>query len=65
MPPLLGAAVYDDENRLVVAITFNMDLGDAWEHADWPEYPENDDGPRLPLWDQLRRICDDALIADT
>lgn len=33
--------VYDDENRLMVAINFNMDLGDAWEHADYPEYPEN------------------------
>ena len=32
--------IYDDENRLVVAINFNMDLGDAWEHADWPQYPE-------------------------
>lgn len=33
--------VYDDENRLMVAINFNMDLGDAWEHADYPDYPEN------------------------
>jgi hypothetical protein len=32
--------VYDDEGRLMVVINFNMDLGDAWEHADWPEYPE-------------------------
>ena len=24
----------------MVAINFNMDLGDAWEHADWPEHPE-------------------------
>jgi hypothetical protein len=32
--------VYDDEGRLMVIINFNMDLGDAWEHADWPEYPE-------------------------
>jgi hypothetical protein len=32
--------VYDDDGRLMVAINFNMDLGDAWEHADWPEYPE-------------------------
>jgi len=31
--------IYDDENRLMVAINFNMDLGDAWEHADVPEYP--------------------------
>jgi hypothetical protein len=32
--------VYDDKGRLMVAINFNMDMGDAWEHADWPEYPE-------------------------
>ncbi len=32
--------VYDDEGRLMVAINFNMDLGDAWEHADTPGYPE-------------------------
>ena len=32
--------IYDDENRLMVAINFNMDLGDAWEHADTPQYPE-------------------------
>lgn len=32
--------IYDDDGRLMVAINFNMDIGDAWEHADWPEYPE-------------------------
>ena len=32
--------VYDDHGRLIVAINFNMDLGDAWEHADDPLYPE-------------------------
>lgn len=32
--------VYDDHERLMVAINFNMDLGDAWEHADDPRYPE-------------------------
>jgi hypothetical protein len=32
--------VYDDHGRLMVAINFNMDLGDAWEHADDPRYPE-------------------------
>ncbi len=30
--------IYDDEGRLMVIINFNMDLGDAWEHADVPEY---------------------------
>jgi hypothetical protein len=33
--------IYDDSGRLMVAINFNMDIGDAWEHADWPDYPEN------------------------
>jgi hypothetical protein len=32
--------IYDDQGRLMAVINFNMDLGDAWEHADWPEYPE-------------------------
>lgn len=32
--------VFDDDGRLMVAINFNMDMGDAWEHADWPEYPQ-------------------------
>jgi len=32
--------IYDDKNRLMVAICHNMDLGDSWEHADNPEYPE-------------------------
>ncbi|MFN3323219.1 MAG: DUF4159 domain-containing protein [Bryobacteraceae bacterium] len=32
--------IYDDRGRLMVAICHNMDLGDAWEHADEPQYPE-------------------------
>jgi len=32
--------VYDDKGRLVVAICHNMDLGDAWEYADEPQYDE-------------------------
>jgi len=32
--------IYDDKQRLMVAICHNMDLGDSWEHADNPEYPE-------------------------
>jgi hypothetical protein len=31
--------IYDDHHRLMVAINFNMDMGDAWEHADDPVYP--------------------------
>ena len=32
--------IYDDKGRLMVAICYDMDLGDSWEHADNPEYPE-------------------------
>jgi uncharacterized protein DUF4159 len=32
--------IYDDKGRLMVAICHNMDLGDSWEHADNPRYPE-------------------------
>jgi len=31
--------VYDDRGRVMVAINFNIDMGDAWEHEDDPEYP--------------------------
>ena len=37
--PARWHAVFDDDGRLVVAINFNMDMGDAWEHADDPGYP--------------------------
>jgi hypothetical protein len=33
-------AIYDDKNRIQAAITPNSDLGDAWEFADDPRYPE-------------------------
>jgi hypothetical protein len=32
--------MYDDRNRMVVAVNFNTDVGDAWEFADVPYYPE-------------------------
>jgi len=32
--------VYDEQGRLVVAANYNQDIGDAWEHADDPCYPE-------------------------
>ncbi|MBZ5608599.1 MAG: DUF4159 domain-containing protein [Acidobacteriia bacterium] len=32
--------IYDHKGRLMVAICHNMDLGDSWEHADNPLYPE-------------------------
>lgn len=32
--------IYDDKGRVMVAISFNSDIGDSWEWADDPEYPE-------------------------
>jgi hypothetical protein len=32
--------IYDDKGRVIVMINFDMDLGDAWEWADYPDYPE-------------------------
>ncbi len=32
--------IYDDKHRIMVAMCHNMDLGDSWEHADNPLYPE-------------------------
>jgi hypothetical protein len=32
--------IFDDKGRLMIAICHNMDLGDSWEHADNPEYPQ-------------------------
>jgi len=37
--PASWRGMYDDKGRLIVAINFNMDMGDAWEHADDPYYP--------------------------
>jgi hypothetical protein len=32
--------IRDDKGRVMVAICHNMDLGDGWENADEPKYPE-------------------------
>jgi hypothetical protein len=32
--------IYDGKGRLMVAITYNNDVGDSWEYADDPIYPE-------------------------
>jgi hypothetical protein len=36
--PARYRGIYDDKGRLMVVINFNVDLGDAWEHADVPDY---------------------------
>lgn len=37
--PATWRGIYDSQDRLMVAINYNMDMGDAWEHADDPGYP--------------------------
>ena len=32
--------IYDDKGRVMVAMSFNSDIGDSWEWADDPRYPE-------------------------
>ena len=32
--------IYDDRGRLMVGINHNQDVGDSWEEADTPDYPE-------------------------
>lgn len=38
--PAKWRGIYDDRGRLMVAMTFQSDLGDSWEWADEPRYPE-------------------------
>ena len=37
--PARWRGIHDEQGRLMVAVNFNMDMGDAWEHADDPMYP--------------------------
>ena len=32
--------IYDDKGRIMVAISFNSDIGDSWEWAGDPQYPQ-------------------------
>jgi hypothetical protein len=38
--PAAWRGIYDDRGRVMVAMTFNSDLGDSWEWADDPYYDE-------------------------
>uniref|UniRef100_Q023W4 DUF4159 domain-containing protein n=1 Tax=Solibacter usitatus (strain Ellin6076) TaxID=234267 RepID=Q023W4_SOLUE len=41
-PSSVGAhwrGIFDEKGRIMVAITYNSDVGDAWEYADDPWYP--------------------------
>ena len=41
--------IYDDKGRIMVAASLNSDLGDAWEFADDPYYPEKFSGLAIRL----------------
>jgi hypothetical protein len=43
------AAIYDDKGRIQVAICHNMDLGDAWQYADYAPYPQDYAGLALRI----------------
>ncbi len=40
LPPPQWFGIYDDAGRLMVGINYNQDVGDSWEEANTPEYPE-------------------------
>jgi hypothetical protein len=46
-PRVFGIA--DDDGRLMVVMTYNTDLGDAWEYMDHPEYPQKYSGYALRM----------------
>jgi hypothetical protein len=39
--PARWRGIFDEHGRLVVAMTFQSDVGDSWEWADAPYYPEH------------------------
>jgi hypothetical protein len=38
--PPTWKGIFDDNGHLMVVMNFNMDMGDSWEHADDPDYPQ-------------------------
>ncbi len=42
-------AILDDDGRVMVAMSFNNDMGDSWQHADDPSYPQEDSHMGLRL----------------
>jgi hypothetical protein len=42
-------AILDDDGRIMVAMSFNNDMGDSWQHADNPGYPQEDSHMGLRL----------------
>jgi hypothetical protein len=56
-------AIYDEKGRIIAAITPNSDLGDAWEHADNPRYPEKSAKHGDPHRHQLHGLRLNALVS--
>lgn len=42
-------AILDDDGRVMVAITFNNDMGDSWQWADDASYPQEDSNQGIRL----------------
>jgi hypothetical protein len=40
LPPPRWRGIYDEQGRLMVAMNYDQDVGDSWEEADNPLYPE-------------------------
>jgi hypothetical protein len=40
LPAPRWRGIYDNDGRLLVAMNYNQDVGDSWEEADNPDYPE-------------------------
>jgi hypothetical protein len=40
LPPPRWLGIYDDRGRLMVGANYNQDVGDSWEEANTPDYPE-------------------------
>jgi hypothetical protein len=40
LPEPYWRGIYDDDGRLMIAMNYNQDVGDAWEHADDAYYPQ-------------------------
>ena len=59
--PLAWKGIYDDQGRVMVAMTFDSDLGDSWEWADDPSYDEKFSASRYSHRRELHHLCDDAL----
>jgi hypothetical protein len=40
LPPPRWRGIYDDNGRLMIGMNYNQDVGDSWEEANNPQYPE-------------------------